>query len=36
MLFMGRVKTSVKDKAGNALQTDYVWTFKTDVVPVVT
>jgi len=35
-VYTGRVKTSVKDKAGNALQTDYVWTFKTDVVPVVT
>lgn len=35
-VYTARVKTSVKDKAGNALQTDYVWTFKTDVVPVVT
>lgn len=35
-IYTGRVKTLVKDVAGNALQTDYVWTFKTDVAPIVT
>jgi len=36
--YVGRVKTSVKDLKGNALQTDYVWTFSTGTVvsPVVT
>ncbi len=35
--YTGRVATSVKDKLGNALQTDYVWTFSTGalVSPVV-
>ena len=27
--YTGRVTTAVKDLAGNALQTDYVWTFST-------
>jgi len=27
--YTGRVNTTVKDKTGNALQTDYVWTFTT-------
>lgn len=30
--YIGRVKTSVKDLKGNALQTDYVWTFSTGTV----
>ncbi|MDO9254880.1 MAG: Ig-like domain-containing protein [Bacteroidales bacterium] len=30
--YTGRVKASVKDLAGNALQTDYVWTFSTGLV----
>ena len=30
--YTGMVKTSVKDKTGNALQTDYIWTFSTGVV----
>ena len=35
--YTGRVATSVKDKLGNALQRDYVWTFSTGalVSPVV-
>ena len=33
--YTGRVKSSVRDLAGNALQTDYVWTFSTDVPPTV-
>jgi len=33
--YTGRVKSSVRDIAGNALQTDYVWTFSTDVPPTV-
>lgn len=35
--FTGRVTTGVKDAMGNALQTDYVWTFSTGmiIVPVV-
>lgn len=33
--YTGRVKTSVRDLNGNALQTDYVWTFSTDVPPAV-
>ncbi|MDP2335138.1 MAG: ice-binding family protein [Bacteroidota bacterium] len=32
--YTGRVKTSAKDLLGNALQTDYVWTFTT--IPLVT
>jgi hypothetical protein len=27
--YTGKVKTTVKDKKGNALQTDYIWTFST-------
>lgn len=36
--YTGRVATSVKDLLGNALQTDYVWTFSTGatVSPVIT
>jgi len=30
--YTGRVKSTVKDLAGNALQTDYVWTFSTGLV----
>lgn len=35
--YTGRVTTSVKDEMGNALQTDFVWTFSTGsvVVPMV-
>ncbi|MFV8355892.1 Ig-like domain-containing protein [Flavobacterium sp. XS1P32] len=35
--YMGRITTGVKDIMGNALQTDYVWTFATGmiIVPVV-
>ena len=34
--YTGRVKTTVKDLDGNALQVDYVWIFTTSSVPVVT
>ena len=34
-LYMGRIKTSVKDVKGNALQADYVWTFTTGLSPLV-
>lgn len=34
-LFTGTISTSVKDVDGNALQTNYVWTFTTDVNPLV-
>ena len=36
--YTGRITTGVKDKMGNALQTDYVWTFATGmiIVPTVT
>ncbi|TRX20966.1 Ig-like domain-containing protein [Flavobacterium franklandianum] len=34
-LYTGRVTTSVKDVAGNALQTDYIWTFTTGLNPLV-
>lgn len=36
--YSGRVTTSVKDKAGNALQADYVWSFSTGAIisPTVT
>ncbi|MBK9255045.1 MAG: Ig-like domain-containing protein [Saprospiraceae bacterium] len=30
--YTGKVKTTVKDKKGNALQTDYIWTFSTGAV----
>jgi len=35
--YTGRITTGVKDEMGNALQTDYVWTFSTGmvIVPVV-
>jgi hypothetical protein len=34
-LYTGRITTSVKDLAGNALQADYVWTFTTGLLPMV-
>ncbi|MEM8521908.1 Ig-like domain-containing protein [Flavobacterium sp. PL12] len=36
--YTGRVKTTVKDLKGNALQTDYVWAFTTGLIlrPIVT
>ncbi len=34
-LYTGRVKTLVKDLRGNALQTDYIWSFTTGVPPMV-
>jgi hypothetical protein len=34
-LYTGRVTTAVKDVAGNALQTDHVWTFTTGLNPLV-
>lgn len=34
-LYTGRVTTAVKDLAGNALQTDYIWTFTTGLNPLV-
>ena len=34
-LYNGRVTTAVKDVAGNALQTDYIWTFTTGLNPLV-
>ena len=34
-IYTARIKTSAKDIAGNALQTDHVWTFTTGVVPFV-
>jgi hypothetical protein len=34
--YTGRIKTGVKDVMGNALQTDYVWTFSTGMVIVPT
>ncbi|WP_310560483.1 Ig-like domain-containing protein [Flavobacterium sp.] len=34
-LYTGIVKTAVKDVDGNALQTDYVWTFTTGLNPLV-
>jgi hypothetical protein len=33
--YTGTVKASVKDKTGNALVGDYVWTFNTGIVPMV-
>lgn len=33
--YTGRVKTSVKDLMGNALQVEYVWTFTTSATPSV-
>ena len=30
--YTGKVKTTVKDKKGNALQTDYIWTFSTGAI----
>jgi hypothetical protein len=34
-VYTARIKTLVKDLVGNALQTDYVWTFTTGIVPFV-
>jgi len=34
-LYTGTVTTAVKDVDGNALQTDYVWTFTTGINPLV-
>src|SRR5674476_713887 len=34
--YTGRVTTAARDLTGNALQTDYVWTFATDLPPTVT
>lgn len=34
-LYTGRIMTSAKDKTGNALQTDYIWTFTTGLLPIV-
>lgn len=34
--YIGRIKTGVKDVMGNALQTDYVWTFSTGMLIVPT
>jgi len=33
--YTGRIKTLAKDLNGNALQSDYVWTFSTDASPTV-
>jgi hypothetical protein len=33
--FTGRVTTMARDLMGNALQTDYVWSFATDLAPTV-
>jgi len=34
-LYTGKITTMVKDVAGNALQTDYIWTFTTGLSPLV-
>src|SRR5665647_1880217 len=34
--YTGRMTTAARDLMGNALQTDYVWTFATDLPPTVT
>ncbi len=34
-IYTGRITTAVKDIARNALQTDYVWTFTTGLLPIV-
>jgi len=34
--YTGRMTTAAKDLMGNALQTDYVWTFATDMPPTAT
>jgi len=34
--YTGRITTATRDLNGNALQTDYVWTFATDLPPTVT
>jgi hypothetical protein len=34
-IYTGRVTSSVKDLMGNALHTDYVWTFTTGILPTV-
>ncbi len=34
-VYTGRITTSAKDKTGNALQTDYIWTFTTGFLPLI-
>jgi Ice-binding-like/Bacterial Ig-like domain len=34
-IFTAKIKTSVKDITGNALQTDYVWIFTTGISPII-
>ena len=34
-IYSGRVKTLAKDTNGNALQTDFVWSFTTGIAPIV-
>lgn len=34
-VYTGRITTSAKDLAGNALQTDHIWTFTTGLLPIV-
>ena len=34
-IYNGRVKTLVKDADGNALQTDFLWSFTTGIMPIV-
>ncbi|MFV8466756.1 ice-binding family protein [Flavobacterium sp. LB1P62] len=34
--YTGRITTGAKDVMGNALQADYIWTFKTGIAPTVT
>ncbi|MDR7209487.1 ice-binding family protein [Flavobacterium piscis] len=34
-IYNGRVKTLAKDTNGNALQTDFIWTFTTGTAPIV-
>ncbi|MCX6221844.1 MAG: ice-binding family protein [Bacteroidia bacterium] len=34
--YTGRVTTAARDLSSNALQTDYVWSFATDIPPLVT
>lgn len=33
--YTGTIKTTVKDAMGNSLQTDYVWTFTTNLSPII-
>ncbi|MFI0491191.1 ice-binding family protein [Flavobacterium sp.] len=34
-VYTGRITTTAKDKTGNALQADYIWTFTTGLLPIV-